>query len=341
MALSAVPDLEHDQALHELVSLIEATVRSNWALSSETISLKLASPGLAFLPAPRPLSETFVWSPWFQALHVRFGLVARGGVRWSDRHSDLRGEVLGLAKAQVKKNSLIVPTGAKGAFVLCKDTGKGQEQGRAAYSAFVRGLLDVTDNIVKGEVVHPEGVVCRDGDDPYLVLAADKGTAHFSDLANSISEERGFWLGDAFASGGSHGYDHKALGITAKGAWIAVRRHFRALGIDAQREPLRVVGVGDMSGDVFGNAMVQSDSICLVAAFDHRDIFIDPTPDPARSYGERLRLSRLERSSWQDYDMQAASEGAGVYSRHAKQVELSRQARVSLGVAPGPCHRPN
>ncbi|HXW78029.1 MAG TPA: NAD-glutamate dehydrogenase domain-containing protein [Acidimicrobiales bacterium] len=340
VSLAAVPDLEHDRALHELITLIEATVRSNWALGKETISLKLASSGLAFLPAPKPLSETFVWSPSFQALHVRFGLVARGGIRWSDRHSDLRGEVLGLAKAQVKKNSLIVPTGAKGAFVLSKQTGQGQEQGRAAYSAFVRGLLDITDNIVKGEVVRPEGVVCRDGDDPYLVLAPDKGTAHFSDLANSISLERGFWLGDAFASGGSHGYDHKALGITARGAWIAVRRHFRALGIDAQHEPLRVVGVGDMSGDVFGNAMLQSDSICLVAAFDHRDIFIDPTPTPANSFAERRRLSGLERSSWQDYDLQAASEGAGVYSRHAKQVELSRQARVSLGVTPGPLSPP-
>ena len=344
-ALSTVPDLEHDQALHELVSLVEATVRSNWALGNDTISLKLASPGLAFLPPPRPVFETFVWSPWFQALHVRFGLVARGGVRWSDRHADLRGEVLGLARSQVKKNSLIVPTGAKGAFVLGKDTPEGQQpegqqpegqrQGKAAYSAFVRGLLDVTDNIIKGEVVHPEGVVCRDGDDPYLVVAPDKGTAQFSDLANSISEERGFWLGDAFASGGSHGYDHKALGITARGAWTAVRRHFRALGIDAQSERLRVVGVGDMSGDVFGNAMLQSDSICLVAAFDHRHVFIDPTPQPVRSYEERRRLSLLERSSWQDYDLQAASEGAGVYSRHAKQVELSRQARVSLGIPPG------
>ena len=227
-ALSTVPDLEHDQALHELVSLVEATVRSNWALGNDTISLKLASPVLAFLPPPRPVFETFVWSPWFQALHVRFGLVARGGVRWSDRHADLRGEVLGLARSQVKKNSLIVPTGAKGAFVLGKDTPEGQQpegqqaegqrQGKAAYSAFVRGLLDVTDNIIKGEVVHPEGVVCRDGDDPYLVVAPDKGTAQFSDLANSISEERGFWLGDAFASGGSHGYDHKATGHNGQGS---------------------------------------------------------------------------------------------------------------------------
>jgi glutamate dehydrogenase len=340
MALSNVPDLEHDQALHELISLVEATVRSNWALGADTISLKLSSPGLAFLPPPRPLTEAFVWSPWFQALHVRFGLVARGGVRWSDRHSDLRGEVIDLAQAQVKKNSLIVPTGAKGAFVLSRDTGEQQEQARSAYTAFVAGLLDVTDNIVKGELVRPEGVVCRDGDDAYLVVAADKGTAQFSDLANSISEQRGFWLGDAFASGGSHGYDHKALGITARGAWTAVRRHFRALGIDAQREPLRVVGVGDMSGDVFGNAMLQSSTICLVAAFDHRDIFIDPTPDPSRSYEERRRLSQLERSSWLDYDLEGASEGAGVYSRHAKQIELSRQARVSLGVTPGPLSPP-
>ena len=240
--------------------------------------------------------------------------------------------MLGLARAQVKKNSLIVPTGAKGAFVLRRETAATQERGQAAYSAFMKALLDITDNIVGAKVVHPDGVVCRDGDDPYLVVAPDKGTGHFSDLANSISLERGFWLGDAFASGGSTGYDHKALGITARGAWVAVRRHFRALEMDAQHDPLRVVGVGDMSGDVFGNGMLQSRSISLVAAFDHRDIFVDPAPDPDLSYEERRRLNQLERSSWQDYDLKAASLGAAVYSRHAKKVALSPQACGALGV---------
>ncbi len=311
---------------------MEATTRSNWAFRRDTIALKIASGSVPFLPAPLPLTETFVWCPWFEALHVRFGRVARGGIRWSDRHADLRSEVLGLARAQVKKNSLIVPTGAKGAFVLRKEAVAKHELGRSAYSAFIEALLDVTDNIVGGKVVRPDGVVCRDGDDPYLVVAPDKGTAHFSDLANSISVRRGFWLGDAFASGGSSGYDHKALAITARGAWVAVRRHFRALGMDAQHDQLRVVGVGDMSGDVFGNGMLQSRSICLIAAFDHRHIFVDPAPDPGRSYEERLRLSRLEDSSWADYDMAAASRGAAVYSRHAKKVELSPQACGALGV---------
>ncbi|HTT88176.1 MAG TPA: NAD-glutamate dehydrogenase domain-containing protein [Acidimicrobiales bacterium] len=336
-AVAGVPDLEHDRALHELVSLVDATVRSNWALRRETISLKFASGSVPFLPAPSPLTETFVWCPWFEALHVRFGRVARGGIRWSDRHADIRSEVLGLARAQVKKNSLIVPTGAKGAFVVRREGVTGPEHGqaehgKAAYSAFIEALLDVTDNIVGSKVVHPDGVVCRDADDPYLVVAADKGTARFSDLANSISVGRGFWLGDAFASGGSTGYDHKALGITARGAWVAVRRHFRALGMDAQEDQLRVVGVGDMSGDVFGNGMLQSNSICLIAAFDHRHIFVDPAPDPAVSYEERRRLSLLESSSWQDYDLNAASRGAAVFSRHAKKVELSPQACGALGV---------
>lgn len=339
-ALSEVPDLEHDRALRELVSLIEATTRSSWALRRETISLKFASPSVPFLPAPRPVAEVFVWAPWLEALHLRFGLVARGGIRWSDRQSDLRGEVLGLARAQVKKNSLIVPTGAKGAFVLRKGSATVRDQAKTAYGAFIKGLLDVTDNIVEGKLAHPEGIACRDGDDPYLVVAPDKGTAQFSDLANSICKERGFWLGDAFASGGSHGYDHKALAITARGAWVSVRRHFRALGMDAENEQLTVVGVGDMSGDVFGNGMLRSRSICLVAAFDHRHIFVDPSPDPVRSYEERYRLSKLERSSWQDYNLDAASKGAAVYSRHAKAVELSPEARAVLGVRAGPLSPP-
>lgn len=341
--LARVPGLEDDEALHELAAMIEATTRSTWALGNPVIALKLASTGLSFLPAPRPFAEIYVFSPWFEGIHLRFGPVARGGVRWSDRTSDLRGEVLGLARAQVKKNSLIVPTGAKGVFCLRVPPGTGlpataplstAEAGRAAYSAFVGALLDLTDNVVDGGVVHPP-VVCRDGDDPYLVVAADKGTASFSDLANSISTGKGFWLGDAFASGGTNGYDHKALGITAKGAWLAVRRHFRALGMQPDEERLRVVGVGDMSGDVFGNAMLQSRNLLLVAAFDHRHVFVDPTPDPGAAFAERYRLSRLNASSWADYDMAQASAGAAVYPRQAKQVELSAQARAALGITAG------
>jgi glutamate dehydrogenase len=342
-ALATVPDLQHDEVLRELVALVEATTRTNWPLDRETISLKFAGGSVPFLSPPRPLAEVFVWCPAFDGLHLRFGLVARGGIRWSDRRSDLRAEVLGLARAQVKKNALIVPTGAKGAFVLHGELGDRTERarrGRAAYRAFIGALLDVTDNIVDGKVVHPRGVVCRDGDDAYLVVAPDKGTGAFSDLANGISAERGYWLGDAFASGGSHGYDHKALGITARGAWLAVRRHFRALGMDAQQDPLRVIGVGDMSGDVFGNGVLQSRSICLVAAFDHRHVFVDPAPDSARSFTERQRLSRLERSSWQDYDLKVASTGAAVYPRQAKQVQLSPEAAGALGVGPGPISPP-
>ncbi|MGP8208361.1 MAG: NAD-glutamate dehydrogenase domain-containing protein [Acidimicrobiales bacterium] len=342
-ALAAVPDLQHDEALRELVALVEATTRTNWALERETISLKFASRSVPFLPPPLPLTEVFVWCPGFEGLHLRFGPVARGGIRWSDRRADLRGEVLGLARAQVKKNALIVPTGAKGAFVLHdepRDRAERAKAGRSAYCAFIGALLDVTDNLVDEKVLRPEGVVCRDGDDPYLVVAPDKGTGAFSDLANGISAEKGYWLGDAFASGGSHGYDHKALGITARGAWLAVQRHFRALAMDAQRDPLRVVGVGDMSGDVFGNGMLQSRSICLVAAFDHRHVFIDPAPDAERSFAERERLSRLERSSWQDYDLGAASPGAAVYLRRAKQVELSAEVAGALGIGAGPISPP-
>ena len=339
-ALSVVPDRAHYDALRELLSLIEGTTRSSWALDGVAFALKFASPTMEFLPRPRPAVEVFVWSPWFVGLHMRFGLVARGGIRWSDRQSDLRAEVLGLASAQVKKNSVIVPTGAKGAFVLSQALQQ-PEQAKEAYSAFIGALLDVTDNIVNGNVTRPENMPARDGDDPYLVVAADKGTAAFSDLANAISMGRGFWLGDAFASGGSHGYDHKALGITARGAWVAVRRHFRALGMDAQREALRVVGVGDMSGDVFGNGMLQSQAIQLVAAFDHRHIFVDPTPDPERSYAERYRLSRLEVSSWRDYDLAAASTGAAVYSRQSKEIQLSPEACAALGAGRGPMSPPD
>jgi glutamate dehydrogenase len=360
-ALGEVPDFSHYEALKELADLVQATTRSNFALvearkGAEAIAVKLAAQAVPFLPLPRPFAEIYVWSPWFEGLHLRFGLVARGGVRWSDREADLRTEVLGLARAQVKKNSLIVPTGAKGGFIL-RTSSRGhqahlrpgpaapqgeekEEKGEEAYRAFIGALLDVTDNIVEGKISRPEGLRPLDGDDPYLVVAADKGTAAFSDLANQISLERGFWLGDAFASGGSHGYDHKALGITARGAWLAVRRHFRALGMDPEREALKVVGVGDMSGDVFGNGMLQSRSLRLVAAFDHRHIFIDPDPDPTRSYAERARLQKAQGSSWADYDLSAASAGAGVFSRSAKQVELSPEASALLGLPQGPSSPP-
>jgi len=335
-ALSQIPDLAHYEALGELLSLVLATARSNWALGKDTVSFKLVGPEVGFLPLPRPFAEIFVWSPWFFGAHLRFGPVARGGIRWSDRQDELRPEILGLARAQVKKNSLIVPTGAKGGFVLRPPAAPDDETlGRAAYRSFIGALLDLTDNIVGGEVRHPAGILCRDGDDAYLVVAPDKGTASFSDLANEVAAERGYWLGDAFASGGSHGYDHKALGITAKGAWLAVRRHFRALGMDAQRDPIKVVGVGDMSGDVFGNGMLQSKSVRLIAAFDHRHIFVDPAPDPEASFRERQRLQSLPRSSWGDYDLSAAGEGAAVYSRQDKKVELSADASAALGAPPG------
>ena len=345
-ALGQVPDLAHFEALQELLSMVLATTRSNWSLGRDEVALKFASTSLEFLPRPKPFAEVFVWSPGFEGIHLRFGPVARGGIRWSDRHDELRTEVLDLARAQVKKNSLIIPTGAKGGFSLHRANGpaenglSAEDEGREAYRRFVTALLEVTDNVVGGEVRRPEGVVCRDGADPYLVVAPDKGTANFSDLANSISAERGYWLGDAFASGGSNGYDHKALGITAKGTWLAVRRHFRALGMDAQRDPLRVVGVGDMSGDVFGNGMLQSPALRLVAAFDHRHVFVDPAPDAEASFAQRVRLSGLPHSSWADYDLSAASPGAGIYSRQDKVVELAPEAAVALGTRPGPLTPP-
>ena len=333
-ALAAVPDLDDYEVLAELADMVRATTRTSWGLGRGTIAVKLASERVGFLPSPRPVAETFVWSPWFEAVHLRFGLVARGGIRWSERAQDLRPEVLGLARAQVKKNSLIVPTGAKGGFAL-RPGDPGALGGRGAYRAFIEAMLDVTDNIERGAVVAAPGVARGDGDDPYLVVAPDKGTASFSDLANEVSEARGFWLGDAFASGGSHGYDHKRLGITARGAWVAVKRHFRALGMDPGTDPVRVVGVGDMSGDVFGNGLLQSSSVLLVAAFDHRHVFVDPSPDPAVAYAQRRRLFELPSSSWADYDLSCASPGAAVYSRRDRQLELSGEAAAALGTRPG------
>ena len=287
-----------------------------------------------------PWREIWVYSPRVEGIHLRAGPVARGGLRWSDRRDDFRTEILGLMKAQRVKNAVIVPTGAKGGFYPKQlpspalDRDAWLAEGTESYRIFIRTLLSITDNIVEGKVVHPEGVVILDGDDPYFVVAADKGTATFSDVANAIALERGFWLGDAFASGGSVGYDHKAMGITAKGAWVSVQRHFAERGVDVQTQPIRVVGCGDMSGDVFGNGMLLSKTLKLVAAFDHRHIFLDPDPDPATSWDERARMFALPRSSWADYDPKLISKGGGVFPRTDKTITLSKQVRAALGIEP-------
>ncbi len=283
------------------------------------------------VPAPRPKFEIWVYSPRLEAVHLRFGAVARGGLRWSERPEDFRTEVLGLVKAQEVKNSVIVPSGAKGGFV-CKrlpdpaDRDAYQAEVLACYRTFISAMLDVTDNIVGDAVVPPPGVVRLDGDDPYLVVAADKGTATFSDVANEIAGRYGYWLGDAFASGGSEGYDHKKMGITARGAWESVRWHFAALRLNPDTDDFTAVGIGDMSGDVFGNGMLLSRHLKLVAAFDHRHVFLDPDPDPAASFAERQRLFDLPRSSWADYDTALISAGGGVWPRSAKSVPVSAQA---------------
>ncbi|GAA1918800.1 NAD-glutamate dehydrogenase [Nocardioides lentus] len=349
--LDDVASLDHDRILRSYAAHVMGTLRTSFfqrdtdGATRPAISLKLDPSRLPDLPAPRPAYEIFVYSPRVEGVHLRFGSVARGGLRWSDRRDDFRTEVLGLVKAQMVKNTVIVPVGAKGGFYPKQlpdllgpgaDRDAWMEEGKACYRTFISGLLDVTDNLVDGEdgrvVVPPERVVRHDGDDPYLVVAADKGTATFSDIANGLALERGFWLGDAFASGGSVGYDHKAMGITARGAWVSVRRHFREMGVDCQREDVTVVGVGDMSGDVFGNGMLCSEHIRLVAAFDHRHVFLDPDPDAATSYAERQRLFDLPRSSWADYDTSLISEGGGVWPRSAKSVPVSAQVRARLGL---------
>ncbi|HUF78013.1 MAG TPA: NAD-glutamate dehydrogenase [Thermoanaerobaculia bacterium] len=350
-SLEAVRSLDEDRILRRFLNLVRHTVRTNHYQRTETgerksyLSLKLASGGVKVLPKPRPLYEVFVYSPQTEAVHLRGGKVARGGIRWSDRREDFRTEVLGLLKAQMVKNAVIVPVGAKGGFVVKRPPVGGDreaqlQEGIACYRTLIRGLLDLTDNLVDGRVVAPERVVRLDGDDPYLVVAADKGTARFSDLANELAAEYGFWLGDAFAAGGSAGYDHKAMGITARGAWVAVERHFRELGADIRSEDFTVVGVGDMSGDVFGNGMLLSEHIRLIGAFNHLHVFVDPDPDPAVSFAERQRLFGLPRSSWIDYDETKISKGGGVFDRSAKAVELSAEIRELLGlkeesVAPG------
>src|SRR4051812_19115137 len=345
-SLEEVVSLDHDRILRSYLTFIKATLRTNYFQSGQDggpkpyISLKLHPEAIPELPEPRPAFEIFIYSPRVEGVHLRFGPVARGGLRWSDRRDDFRTEVLGLVKAQMVKNAVIVPVGAKGGF-FCKqlpdpgDREAWMAEGIACYKTFICGLLDITDNLVDGENVPPRDVVCHDGDDSYLVVAADKGTATFSDIANEVAKDYGFWLGDAFASGGSAGYDHKVMGITAKGAWESVRRHFREMGVDCQEEDFTAVGIGDMSGDVFGNGMLLSEHTRLVAAFDHRDIFLDPDPDPATSYAERRRLFELPRSSWKDYDDSKISEGGGVFPRTAKSVRISPQVREALGLPDG------
>ncbi len=350
-AIDAVQSLDEDRMLHGFLSVIQAILRTNYFRTDGPgpadglvtpgaprpfLSFKLDPARIPLLPLPRPQFEIFVYSPRTEGVHLRGGKVARGGLRWSDRPEDFRTEILGLMKAQMVKNALIVPVGSKGGFVVKRPPPEGGrealQEGIACYKTFLSGLLDVTDNIRKGKVTPPPQVVRYDDDDPYLVVAADKGTAKFSDIANEVSAAYDFWLGDAFASGGSRGYDHKEMGITARGAWESVKRHFRELGTDIQKQDFTVVGIGDMSGDVFGNGMLLSRHTRLIAAFNHRHIFLDPDPDPRASYKERKRLFGLQRSQWSDYDERVISKGGGVYSRSAKSIPVSRAAKAALRI---------
>lgn len=342
-ALANVAAIDDDRILRRIRALVQATLRTNAFAPGgrEALAFKLDSAAIPGLPAPRPWREIWVYSPRVEGIHLRGGPIARGGLRWSDRRDDFRTEILGLMKAQLVKNAVIVPTGAKGGFypkqlpspALNRDAWLAE--GTESYRIFIRALLSVTDNIVEDKVVNPEKVVVRDGDDPYFVVAADKGTASFSDVANAIALEHKFWLGDAFASGGSQGYDHKGMGITARGAWVSVQRHFLEMGVDVQTQPVTVAGCGDMSGDVFGNGMLLSKALKLVAAFDHRHIFLDPDPDPAASWEERARMFALPRSSWADYDAKLISKGGGIFPRTQKEIPVSQEAAVVLGIAAG------
>jgi glutamate dehydrogenase len=335
-ALDAIPSLDEDRICRIFLTLIEATMRTNFFRKRSTLAFKFDPAAIPELPLPRPAHEIWVCGPHVEGVHLRGGPIARGGLRWSDRREDFRTEVLGLMKAQLVKNAVIVPTGAKGGFVVKRppaDPDAARAEVVDCYKAFISGMLDLTDNLVAGEVIHPPDTVVHDGDDIYLVVAADKGTATFSDIANSVSAEYGFWLGDAFASGGSAGYDHKAMGITARGAWESVRRHARVLGRNADTDPITAVGIGDMSGDVFGNGMLRSQALRLVAAFDHRHLFIDPDPDPDVAFAERKRLFELPRSSWAEYNPDLISTGGGVYPRSLKAIDPSAQARRVLGIA--------
>ncbi|MER5576711.1 NAD-glutamate dehydrogenase [Streptomyces massasporeus] len=343
-ALDQVASLDEDRILRSFLTVIKATLRTNFFQEAaggkphDYVSMKFDPQAIPDLPAPRPAFEIWVYSPRVEGVHLRFGKVARGGLRWSDRREDFRTEILGLVKAQMVKNTVIVPVGAKGGFVAKQlpdpsvDRDAWLAEGVASYKTFISALLDITDNMVAGEVVPPADVVRHDEDDTYLVVAADKGTATFSDIANGVAENYNFWLGDAFASGGSAGYDHKGMGITARGAWESVKRHFRDMGVDTQTEDFTVVGIGDMSGDVFGNGMLLSEHIRLVAAFDHRHIFIDPNPDAATSYAERRRLFELPRSSWEDYDKDLLSAGGGIFPRTAKAIPVNAHIREALGI---------
>ncbi|MFD9328533.1 NAD-glutamate dehydrogenase [Streptomyces sp. NPDC060065] len=346
-ALDQVASLDEDRILRSFLTVIKATLRTNFfqealgAKPHEYVSMKFDPQAIPDLPAPRPAYEIWVYSPRVEGVHLRFGKVARGGLRWSDRKEDFRTEILGLVKAQMVKNTVIVPVGAKGGFVAKQlpdpsvDRDAWLAEGIRSYKTFISALLDITDNMVAGEVVPPADVVRHDEDDTYLVVAADKGTATFSDIANGVAESYNFWLGDAFASGGSAGYDHKKMGITARGAWESVKRHFRELGVNTQTQDFTVVGVGDMSGDVFGNGMLLSEHIRLVAAFDHRHIFLDPKPDAETSYAERRRLFELPRSSWADYNSELISSGGGIFPRTAKAIPINAHIREALGIESG------
>jgi len=339
-ALEAISSLQDDEILRGFSGLVTAALRTNTFQRPErvVISIKFESKNIPLVPSPKPMFEIAVHSKAVHGVHLRGGKVARGGIRWSDRHDDFRREVLGLMKTQMVKNSIIVPVGSKGGFVLkgtlpTRPTLDGYLIDR--YREYVSGLLDITDNIVDGAVLHPPDVVRYDGDDPYLVVAADKGTAHLSDTANGVSNQYGFWLGDAFASGGSVGYDHKKVGITARGAWECVKHHFANLGVDCQKEAFTVAGIGDMAGDVFGNGLLMSRVTRLVAAFNHAHIFVDPSPDAASSYAERDRMFRLPRSSWRDYNAALISKGGGIFDRGAKSISITDEMRAALGVADG------
>ena len=341
-ALDAVPSLDEDRILRRFLATVLAVTRTNYfqrdalGLPKSYLSFKFDPSRIPGLPEPLPMFEVYVYSPRVEGVHLRGGPIARGGLRWSDRMEDFRTEVLGLMKAQMVKNAIIVPVGAKGGFVV-KALPSGnreqiQEEVVACYSTFLRGLLDITGSRSGQLSVPPKDVVRHDPDDTYLVVAADKWTATFSDIANDIAAEYAFWMGDAFASGGSTGYDHKRMGITARGAWESVKKRFRTLGVDVQTVPFTAVGIGDMSGDVFGNGMLQSRQTVLVAAFDHRHIFLDPNPDPKASFAERQRMFGLARSSWADYDPTVISRGGGVFPRTAKSITLSPEIKARLQV---------
>lgn len=341
--LEKIKDVNDDHIIRSFVAIINATLRTNYYQSTEDnnfkgyVSFKFECKKVPNLPLPLPYAEIFVYSPRVEAVHLRGGKVARGGLRWSDRQDDFRTEVLGLMKAQMTKNAVIVPVGSKGGFVVKTDTSKMsrdefQKEGIECYKTFLRGLLDITDNVIDGKVKHPQNVVMYDAPDPYLVVAADKGTATFSDIANSISQEYNFWLGDAFASGGSAGYDHKKMGITAKGAWISVMRHFREFGVDTQSQDFTCIGIGDLSGDVFGNGMLLSKHIKLVGAFNHLHIFLDPNPNAEKSFAERQRMFNLPRSTWADYDQSLISRGGGIFERSAKTIKLSPEIKEVLKI---------